>query len=228
MKKSYELVNSLEISLNNVIISNETNINRSSLVNYILNNGKNDHTDYRNLEINRFVGEDLTIKDNQFISKETYIRASDIVDDDITDKFHYVNFKIPIFLKDISEFFKKIDSLKYAEFNINVSFIDKMVISKRANIKTSIKSRFLNVEETKLSDQDQIKYLKLLNDGYVKSINFLKNHTRIFCEKLSTVTENFYINNVRNADSVYIYGILDSNQTGFHFDLPSVKFEDIY
>ena len=129
-KKSYELVNSLKISLNNVIISNETNINRSSLVNYILNNGKNDYTDYRNLEINDSTAEDLTIKYNQLISKETYIRASDIVDDDITDKFHYVNFKIPIFLKDISEFFKKIDVLKYVKFNINVSFIDKWLFLK--------------------------------------------------------------------------------------------------
>ena len=73
----------------------------------------------------------MTRKDNQFISKETYIRASDIADgEDISDKFNYVNFKIPIFLKDISEFLKKIDLLKYAEFNINVSFIDKIVISK--------------------------------------------------------------------------------------------------
>ena len=103
-----------------------------------------------------------------------------------------------------------------------------MVISKRDNIKTTIKSCFLYVEEIKLSDEDQIKYLKLLNDGYIKSINFFENHTRIFDEKLSTVNENFYINNVRNADSVYIYGILDSNKEGFHFDLPSVKFEDIY
>ena len=68
IKKSYELVNSLKISLNNIIISNETNINRSSLVNYILNNGKNDYTDYRNLEINDSTAKDLTIKYNQFIS----------------------------------------------------------------------------------------------------------------------------------------------------------------
>ena len=170
----------------------------------------------------------MTIKDNQFISKETYIRASDIVDDDISNKFHHIDFKIPIFLKDISEFFKKVDLLKYAEFNSDVSFIDKIVISKRANTKTTIKSCFLYVEEIKLSDQDQTKYLKLLNDGYIKSINFLENHTRIFDEELSTVNENFYINNVRNADSVYIYGILDSNKEGFHFDLPSVKFENMY
>ena len=64
IKKTYELVNSLKISLNNIIISNEANMNRSSIVNYILNNSKNDYADYRNLEINTSVGEDLTIKDN--------------------------------------------------------------------------------------------------------------------------------------------------------------------
>ena len=120
-----------------------------------------------------------------------------------------MDFKIPIFLKDISEFFKNVDILKYAEFVIDISFIDEIVISKRDNIKTTVKLCFLYVEEIKLSDQDQIKYLKLLNDGYIKSINFLENYTRIFDETLSTVNENFFINNVRNADSVYIYGILD-------------------
>ena len=52
IKKSYEIVNSLKISLNNVIISNEVYINRSSLINYILNNSKDSYTDYRNIEIN--------------------------------------------------------------------------------------------------------------------------------------------------------------------------------
>ena len=229
LKKSYEIVDSLKISLNNVIISNEVNINRSSLVNYILNNSKNDYTDYRNLEVNNSSAEDLTIKYNPFISKETCVRNSDVGEDgDISDKFHYVNFKIPIFLKDISDFFKKVDLIKFGEFNIDISFIDKMIISKRENITTTIKSCYLYVEEVKLSDEDHIRFLKLLNDGYTKSINFLENHTQIFDEKLTTINENFYINNVRNADSVYIYAILDSNKTGFHFDLPSVKFENIY
>ena len=229
IKKSYEIVNSLKISLNNIIISNEVNINRSSLVNYILNNSENDYTDYRNLEIIDSAAEDLTIKYNPFISKETYIRNSDVGEnDDIYDKFHYVNFKIPIFLLDISDFFKIFDLLKFAEFNIDISFIDKIIISKRDNITTTIKSCFLYVEEVKLSDEDHIRYLKLLNDGYMKTINFLENHTRIFDAKITTINENFYINNVCNADSVYIYGILDTNKEGFHFDLPSVKFEDIY
>ena len=42
------------------------------------------------------------------------------------------------------------------------------------------------------------------------------------------INENFYINNVRNSDSVYIHGILDSNKEGFQFDLPSVKSKNIY
>ena len=34
---------------------------------------------------------------------------------------------------------------------------------------------------------------------------------------MTTINENFYINNVRNADSVYIYGILDSNKRRIPF-----------
>ena len=148
IKKSYEIINSLKISLNNIIISNESNVNRSSLVNYILDNSKDSYSNYRNLEINDSAAEDLTIKYNPFISKETYIRNSDIAeDDDTSDTFHYVNFKIPIFLRDISEFFKKVDLLKYAEFNIDISFIDKIVTSKRDNIKKLLNHVFFMLKK---------------------------------------------------------------------------------
>ena len=60
IKKSFELVKYLKISLNNIIISNESDVNRSSIINYILNNGKNDYADYRNLEINTSSANDLT------------------------------------------------------------------------------------------------------------------------------------------------------------------------
>ena len=93
IKNSYELVKSLKISLNNVIISNEANANRSSLVNYILNNSKDNYTDFRNLETSTFTEEDLTIKDNQFVSKTTYYPPpGEEVPDDISDKFHYIHF----------------------------------------------------------------------------------------------------------------------------------------
>ena len=68
----------------------------------------------------------------------------------------------------------------------------------------------------------------MLNDGYTKTINFLENHVRIFDNKMSDIKENFYINNIRNADSIYMYGILDANKEGLNYDLPSVKFEEAY
>ena len=47
LKKSYELVEYLRISLNNVIITNESYVNRSSLVNYVMNNAFNESTSYK-------------------------------------------------------------------------------------------------------------------------------------------------------------------------------------
>ena len=47
-----------------------------------------------------------------------------------------------------------------------------MIVSSRASVKTNIKCCFLYVEEVKLHDEDNIKYLKMLNEGYTKTINF--------------------------------------------------------
>ena len=60
----------------------------------------------------------------------------------------------------------------------------------------------------------------------IKTINFLENHVKIFNDKFNIVREDFYVNNVRNGDSIYIYGILDANKEGMHYDLPSVQFKE--
>ena len=225
LKKSFELIEYLKISLNNVIITNESYVNRSALVNYVLNNAYNDPTSYRN--ISKAISTGLNITDNQFITKDTYYTPQED-DEDTTNKFHYIDFEIPIFLKDISEFFKNVTVLKFAEFNISLKFIDNMIISSRENIETTIKSCHLFVKEVELYENDHIKYLKMLNEGYTKNINFLECHTRIFNDKMSEINENFYVNNVRNCDSVYMYGILNTNKQGLRYDLPSVKFEKPY
>ena len=225
LKKSFELIEYLRISLNNVIITNESYVNRSSLVNYVLNNAYNDPTSYRN--ISKAISTGLNITDNQFITRDTYYSPQDD-DEDTSNKFHYINFEIQIFLKDISEFFKQVTVLKFAEFNIGLKFIDNMIISSRENIETTIKSCHLFVKEIELFENDHIKYLKMLNDGYSKTINFFECHTRIFNDKMSEINENFYVNNVQNCDSVYMYAILNTNKEGLKYDLPSVKFEKPY
>ena len=188
LKKSFELIEYLRISLNNVIITNESYVNRSSLVNYVLNNAYNDPTSYGN--ISKAISTGLNITDNQFITKDTYFSPQV---EDTTNKFHYINFEIPIFLKDISEFFKNVTILKFAEFNIGLKFIDNMIISSRENIETTIKSCYLFVKEVELYENDHIKYLKMLNDGYTKNINSLECHTRIFNDKMSEINENFML-----------------------------------
>ena len=134
-KKSFELIEYLRISLNNVIITNESYVNRSSLVNYVLNNSYNNRTSYSN--VSKAILSGLNITNNQFITKDTYYSPQDD-DEDTSNKFHYINFEIPIFLKDISQnFSNNVTVLKFAEFNIGLKFIDNMIISSRENIETT-------------------------------------------------------------------------------------------
>ena len=44
LKNSFELINNLEIQLNDVNISNKVNVNRASLLDFVLNNSHNEST----------------------------------------------------------------------------------------------------------------------------------------------------------------------------------------
>ena len=115
--------------------------------------------------------------------------------------------------------------MHYAEFDILINLIDELFVSKREGITYDIKSAYLIVEEIKLNKEDELRYLKKLDNGFIKKINFLENHVKIFNHKFNINRQDFYVNNVRNGDSIYIYGILDANKEGMHYDLPSVRFK---
>ena len=222
LKNSYEIVKSLKIQLNNVNISNESNIHRSNLVNFILNNSYSSPSSYRN--IRKSNQSTLNITNNKFITKDTYFTKQE-EDDEIQP--HYITFKIPIFLKDISDYFRKIDLIQFGEFNINIQLINDIFITSREGCTYEIKNVYLYTEEVKLTDSDNIKYLKMLDNKFTKKINFMENHTLTFDGKLKEINEDFAINNIRNSDSVFIYGILNVNKKGLNNDLPSVGFENI-
>ena len=222
LKNSYEIVKSLKIQLNNVYISNEWDIHRSNLVNFILNNSYSSPSSYRNIKKSN--QGTLNITNNKFITKDTYFTKKE--DEDVI-KPHYITFKIPIFLKDISDYFRKIDLIQFGEFNITIQLIDKIFVTSREGCTHKIKNAYLYTEEVKLTDSDNIKYLKMLDNKFTKKINFMENHTLTFDGKLKEINEDFGINNLRNSDSVFIYGILNVNKEGLNNDLPSVKFENI-
>ena len=172
----------LKIQLNNVIISNESNIHRSNLVNFILNNSYNLLSSYRN--IRKSNQESLDITNNTFITKGTYFNKQE---DEDEIKPHYITFKIPIFLKDISDFFRKTDLIQFGEFNINIQLIDNIFVISREGCTYELKDAYLYVEEVKLTDSDNIKYLKMLDNKVNKKINFMENHTLIFDGKLMKI-----------------------------------------
>ena len=219
LKNSFEIIKNLKIQLDNINISNEVNVNRASLIDFVLNNSHNESILFRNLSIAS--SDSLNIENNKFITKDTYGKK----ENDVTTN-HFIDFEIPIFLKDISSFFNNIDIMHYTEFGILINLIDELFVSKREGVTYDIKSAHLIVEEIKLNEEDELRYLKKLDNGYIKTINFLENHVKIFNDKFNIVRQDFYVNNVRNGDSIYIYGILDANKEGMHYDLPSVRFKE--
>ena len=74
LRNSFEIVKNLKIELNNVIISNKSNIHRSNLVNFILHNCYNSPS-YRN--IRKSNQGTLNIANNTFITKEAYFNKQE-------------------------------------------------------------------------------------------------------------------------------------------------------
>ena len=190
-------------------------------MNFILNNSYNSSSFYRN--IRKSNQDTLNITNNKFITNKTYFNKQE---DNDEIKPRYITFKIPLFLNDISEYFRKIDLIQFGEFNINIQLIDGIFVTSREGCTYEIKNAYLYTEEVKLTDSDTIKYLRMLDNKFTKKINFMENHTLIFDGKLKEINEDFAI--ARNSDSVFIMGILNNKQTGLNNDLPSVKFENPY
>ena len=221
LKNSFEIVKNLKVQLNNVTILNEGNVNRSSLIDFVLDNPQTESIMYRNIK--KASSDGLNIINNKFITKDTYFTKQEDSDE---EKNHFIDFEIPIFLKDRSSFFKNIDIIHYGEFNILIDSIDEILVSSRDGVTYDMKSAYLIVEEMKLSEEDNLRYLKKLDNGYIKTINLSENHVKIFNNKFNINRQDFYLNNVRNKDSIFIYGILDANKTGLNYDMPSVKFNE--
>ena len=112
-KNSFEIVKNLKVQLNNVTILNEGNVNRSSLIDFVLDNSQGELLMYRNIK--KASSDGLDVIDNEFITKDTYFTKQKDSDE---KKNHFKDFEISIFLKDISSFFKNIDIIHYGEFNI--------------------------------------------------------------------------------------------------------------
>ena len=221
LRNSDDIVQNCEIKLNNTIISDEKHCDHANLVNFILNNSNTNTFDYRNLKkITNH--ETINNTNNRFITGPHTILTQNNADNTAT---HVINFKFPIYLKDINDFFRKVDILEFAEFDINLR-IKNPFIHTRANSSFRINNAFLYINEIKLNNSDNIKYLKMINTGYTKKINYLENNIRIFTN-IANGDQDFGIHNVRNCNSLYFYGIVNTRVTNNQYQTPDKNFNKI-
>ena len=121
LRNSDDIITNLRIILNNVVISDEIDVDKSILVNFILHNSNTNKIDYRNL--NKIDdSSDLNITNNKFLI------TTNFATDNTTN--HEITFKFPIFLKDINNFFRKIDIVNFGEFDIQMTYKNPFIFKR--------------------------------------------------------------------------------------------------
>ena len=148
LRNSDDIITNIRIILNNIVISDGIDVDKLNLVNFILHNSNTNKIDYRNLhKIDD--SSDLNITNNKFLI------TSNFANDDTTN--HKLTFKFPIFLKDINNFFRKIDIINFGEFDIQMTYKNPFIF-KRNTSTFNVISAYLHVNEVKLNKSDEIKF----------------------------------------------------------------------
>ena len=159
LKNSYEMINSIKIELNRNIISNEDYIYYSNIIPHLLENSKNDDLLYRGIDLHN----NVTFSANT--NKEVFISNNGDI----------VTVKVPIYLKDISDYFRQLTiPLEFSEYNISIQVVDGIYYKTAVmNIESqTIKSAYLFTDVCYLDEKNNLDYLKNINK-FNKTIPFL-------------------------------------------------------
>ena len=197
LKNSYEMINSIKIELNRTIISNEDYVYYSNIIPHLLENSKNDDLLYRGI----YLHHDVTFKTNT--NKNVFIsNAGDIV-----------TIKVPIYLKDISDYFRQLTfPLEFCEYNISIQVVDEIYYKAAAmNIESqTIKSAYLFTDICYLDEKTNLDYLKNINK-FNKTIPIFDNNVVINNDKIGANNFTIHVNNVYNCKNMYLMFIKDNS-----------------
>ena len=197
LKNSYEMINSIKIEVNRTIISNEDYVYYSNIIPHLLENSKNDDLLYRGIDLHNKVTFETNENKNIFISN-----AGDIV-----------TVKVPIYLKDISDYFRQITfPLEFCEYNISIQVVDE-IYYKAANMNIesqTIKSAYLFTDVCYLDEKTNLDYLKNVNK-FNKTIPIFDNNVVINNDKIGTNNFTIHVNNVYNCKNMYLMFIKDNS-----------------
>ena len=197
LKNSYEMINSIKIELNRTIISNEDYVYYSNIIPHLLENSKNDDLLYRAIDLHDKVTFETNANKNVFITK-----ANDIV-----------TVKVPIYLKDISDYFRQLTfPLEFCEYNISIQVVDEIYYKTAAmGIESqNIKSAYLFTDVCYLDEKTNLDYLKNINK-FNKTIPIFDNNVVINNDKIAANNFTIHVNNVYNCKNMYLMFIKDSS-----------------
>ena len=196
LKNSYEMINSIKIELNRTIISNEDYVYYSNIIPHLLENSKSDDLLYRAIDLHDEVTFKTNANKNIFISK-----ANDIV-----------TVKIPIYLKDISDYFRQLTfPLEFCDYDISIQVVDEIYYNNDKEIESqTIKSAYLYTDICYLDEKTNLDYLKNINK-FSKTIPFFDNNVIINNDKILGNNFTMHVNNVYNCKNMYLMFIKDNS-----------------
>ena len=179
------MINSIKIELYRTIISNEDYICYSNMMPHLLENSKNDDLLYRGIDLHNDVTFDTNTNKNNFI-----INLGDTV-----------TVKIPIYLKDISDYFRQLNfPLEFCEYNISIQVVDEIYYKTHTmNIESqTIKSAYLFTDICYLDEKTNVyncknMYLMFIKDNSIVKIpnkSCSNMQLKINSEKFQNVIEN--------------------------------------
>ena len=197
LKNSYEIISELKIELNNRIISNETNVNYSHLINHLLENSKNDDLIYRNINIHTNVVKYNDTEKHVFLTKNG----------------DTMRVTCNVFLKDISNFFKNLNMpLKFSEFNITLRLVDSIYVTDQPGTTQTLVSASLYVDQIELHEIEEIEFVKNYNNFDV-NIPFLENFVIRDSQNITDNEFNIGANNCTNTNDMFLMLVKDNNNT---------------
>ena len=164
------MINSIKIALNRNIISNEDYVYYSNIIPHLLENSKSDDLLYRGIDLHDKVTFDTNTDKNVFITN-----ANDTV-----------TVKVPIYLKDISDYFRQLNfPLEFCDYDISIQVVDEIYYKTTAMeiVSQTIKSAYLFTDVCYLDEKNNLDYLKNINK-FNKTIPIFDNNVVINHDKI--------------------------------------------
>ena len=116
-----------------------------------------------------------------------------------------VTIKVPIYLKDISDYFRQLTfPLEFFDYNISIQVVDEIYYKGGTEIESqTIKSAYLYTDICYLDEKNNLDYLKNINK-FNKTIPIFDSNVVINHNEIAANNFTIHVNNVYNCKNMYL------------------------